>query len=335
MYPSIWLKKINFSDYDIVNLHWTGKEILSIHQYNKINKPWVLTLHDLWMINGSEHINQSHFDLNEKLLENFFFEDLINKLILNFKKKVWKKEFYLIAPSYWVKDKIEKSEFSSLFYVRVIHHPIDHHFWKPMNKSLSKKKLNLNIYNKTILLNAVGGKKNIAKGINEIDKYLFKLNNILNHKKLNILIIGKKIYNNHNYPNLCIINFDFIKDDVIKRNIYSASDVFVSMSLCESFGLMVQEVNACGIPAVIYKNTGSSDIIKNYQNGILVEKNNLEALVDNTIICIKKFKNLDCNENNSIHKLSKKIFNSSIICKQYIDFYNFIINKYSDLSVKK
>ena len=52
---SSWVKKINSSDADIVNLHWVQHEMLSVSDISKINKPLVWTLHDMWPFCATEH----------------------------------------------------------------------------------------------------------------------------------------------------------------------------------------------------------------------------------------------------------------------------------------
>ena len=53
--PSSWVRHINNSDVDIVNLHWIQFEMLSISDIVKIEKPIVWTLHDMWAFCGAEH----------------------------------------------------------------------------------------------------------------------------------------------------------------------------------------------------------------------------------------------------------------------------------------
>ncbi len=57
IFVSSWIRKINQSDADIINLHWVQHEMLSISDIAKINKPIVWTLHDMWAFCGAEHIS--------------------------------------------------------------------------------------------------------------------------------------------------------------------------------------------------------------------------------------------------------------------------------------
>ena len=45
-------KKINKSNYDLINLHWVQGEFISIESIGKITKPIVWTLHDTWAFSG-------------------------------------------------------------------------------------------------------------------------------------------------------------------------------------------------------------------------------------------------------------------------------------------
>ena len=53
--PSSWSKRINKSDFDIVNLHWIGGEMASVEDIGRIKKPVIWTLHDMWAFCGAEH----------------------------------------------------------------------------------------------------------------------------------------------------------------------------------------------------------------------------------------------------------------------------------------
>ena len=56
IFSSRWLKFINESDADVIHLHWINREMLSISDIGKIEKPIVWTLHDMWSFSGAEHL---------------------------------------------------------------------------------------------------------------------------------------------------------------------------------------------------------------------------------------------------------------------------------------
>jgi len=61
-------------------------------------------------------------------------------------------------------------------------------------------------------------------------------------------------------------------------NYYHASDIYVSSSCHESFGKVLIEAMACGLPIVATTTTGSKEIIKNGINGFLVPIGDSQAL---------------------------------------------------------
>jgi glycosyltransferase involved in cell wall biosynthesis len=57
-------------------------------------------------------------------------------------------------------------------------------------------------------------------------------------------------------------------------------DIFVAVSLQESFGVSVLEASACGKPVVVSDVGGLPEVVDNGQTGIIVESKNSDQLVD-------------------------------------------------------
>ena len=58
------------------------------------------------------------------------------------------------------------------------------------------------------------------------------------------------------------------------------ADIYVSASLTEGLPLSILEAMACGLPVVATDAGGTVDIVSTGTNGIVVAKNNLDAMVD-------------------------------------------------------
>lgn len=60
---------------------------------------------------------------------------------------------------------------------------------------------------------------------------------------------------------------------------YLNASIFVSSSRWEGFGLVITEAMECGVPVIAFENSGPKEIInKNNENGILVSRNDINAL---------------------------------------------------------
>lgn len=70
---------------------------------------------------------------------------------------------------------------------------------------------------------------------------------------------------------------------------YQNASVVVLPSRQESFGLVVTEAMECGVPVVAYETDGPSEIIKNGENGFLIEKYNTDIFADKIIeLCLNE-----------------------------------------------
>lgn len=66
---------------------------------------------------------------------------------------------------------------------------------------------------------------------------------------------------------------------------YWQHDVFILPSLFDSFGMVVREAMACGLPAIVSVNVGAGDIITEGVNGWVIPVNDVEALADRMAWC--------------------------------------------------
>lgn len=71
----------------------------------------------------------------------------------------------------------------------------------------------------------------------------------------------------------------FLNGEALARA-YAAGDVFVHCSITETFGLVVLEAMASGIPVIARDQGGPSDIVRNHETGYLVPPHDLAMFID-------------------------------------------------------
>ena len=87
---------------------------------------------------------------------------------------------------------IKKSYLMKYWPVSTIPHPIDISKWKPLDKNLSRKQLDLPQKKKLIIFGAIGGTRDKRKGFELLELALKHLNNRYESKDLNLVIFGEK-----------------------------------------------------------------------------------------------------------------------------------------------
>ena len=149
--------------------------MLSISDIVKIEKPIVWTLHDMWAFCGAEHYTnderwkEGYQKYNRPNYESGF--DL-NRWTWERKKKYWKNSFHVVTPSTWLAKCVSNSNLMKNWTVSLIPYAIDTDKWKPLNKIMSRKKLNLPEGVNLILFGAPGGGKDPRKGYDLLLKSL-------------------------------------------------------------------------------------------------------------------------------------------------------------------
>lgn len=291
---------------DIINIHWCNWGLLSIkdiYRLSKMKKRIVWTMHDSWGFTGGCHVRYGCEKYikgcnNCPMLGSKRRRD-ISYLIWNLKKKYYKKSnFAVIVPSKIHKEFAEKSELLDGKEISVVSNPISNKIFKQINKTIARNILELPNDKKIILFGAVNP-KNKYKGSEYLIKALklYKVKN--NIDNINIVVFGANKFNELMEIGYNVTCVGTIRSEVHMNLLYSASDLFISPSLEESFGQTFLESIASGTPCIGFKNTGAEDIIISGKNGYLADYKDcddleygIEYFIDNSrkvIFDIEKF----------------------------------------------
>lgn len=302
-----FLKKLDKIKPDIIHLHNIHGNYINyplLFKYiNKNQIPVIWTLHDCWSYTGKcvyyDYIKCEKWKNECKNCKQL--REYPKSYFFDFSKKEYRKKkdtftsitnMHIITPSEWLAREVEKS-FLQRYPVQVIKNGIDLSKFKKVESNFRKK---YNIEEKFIVL-GVASEWTKRKGA---DTFI-ELSKALN-TNYQIVMVGLTEEQKNNFPdNIIKIN----KTNSIQElaEIYSCANVFVNPTLEDNFPTTNIEALACGLPVITY-NTGGSVEAVNGNCGIIIEKENINQLVNaiknvrkcnmfNSQICIEEAKKYD------------------------------------------
>ena len=303
---------------DLILLNWIGEETVSIADLDKIKKPIVWVLQDMWAVTSTEHF----LELPKK--RGYFKKDTKGNILKNiiYKKKssLFKKNINIITNSKWLENFSKRSDLTKKLNIKTIYNPIKVENWFREKVHNSKQKLNLDPNKRYILYGAKGGFKSFRKGG---DLFLEALNNLkLINEKLEVIVLG----GNQNYlektHNINFHHRKFNPDIKIQRMYHSSSILTVCPSRAESLPQFIVETILCQNPVVSFDLGGMSEIVSHKFNGYLVECFDTKDFANGINYCIKNIKKENLvKSRNAIYKM----FEEKKILTEYINFINKII----------
>ena len=278
-----FIKVIEEYDPDIVHIHnlhgyYLNYKIL-FNYLAKSRRRIVWTLHDCWSFTG----HCSHFEYIgcikwmrgcykcEQLKEcpKSVLCDASRKNYL-LKREVFTKPDYMqiVTPSEWLKGKVEQS-FLREYYVDVVPTGIDLERFSPVKSELRQE---YGLAGKKIVLGVANPWRD-RKGLNEF----VRLSSVLSDK-YRIVMIGLKPSQIKSLPDN-IIKIEKTNSIDQMAAWYSAADVYVNLTMEDTFPTTNIEALACGTPVVTYRSGGSPESVDE-TCGIVVERNNMSGVVN-------------------------------------------------------
>ena len=294
----------------IIHIHWLNQGFIKLGSLSKINKPLVWTMRDMWSFTGGSHYTMD-FEKYEK--------SYIAKIIKNFKKKNYNKNFHFIAVSDWLRNKAQKSSTLKEYDIKRIYNNINTNDFDIITKKQAKSFLKISTKKKIILYGAQNPQSK-RKGWSIFIRTLKKLDNT----KYFLLIFGN-FWSQESLDKIGIEykSLGFINDKKILNNTYSSADLFVASSIEDAWPKTFAEAMYCGTPVVCFDNTSISEIVDHKVNGYIVKNFDADLLKKGIDWLSKEIMKNSFNKNSSRIKISN--FSGDVIAKKYIKFYKKIL----------
>lgn len=252
---------------DVVHLHNLHGNYVSVkpllRYLAKVDIPTVVTLHDCWFFTGKcthytvvgcdrwrigcHHCPQLHGDI-----PSWFFDRT---------SEMWKEKKALfdaiprlavIGVSDWISNEARKSFLKDAMIIQRIYNWIDLSVFYPRGKK-NGKQFGISKDKFSVLCISAWWSENSYK-----TKDLLKLAKRL-PESYEIILAGMVPFAERLPSNIKPVGYLSSADDLAK--LYSACDVYVHLSREDTFGKVIAEALACGIPAVVYDSTACPEVL--------------------------------------------------------------------------
>jgi glycosyltransferase involved in cell wall biosynthesis len=327
--PSYHSEKLNASNADLVHLHWTNGEMVSIPDLARIKKPLIWTMHDMWGFCGAEHYTEDFRWRDGYAVSNRppYESGLdINRWTWLRKRKNWIKPIQIVTPSHWLAEQIRASKLMKDWPVQVIANPINTEQWQPHEKHKARQELNLPQDKPLLLFGALGGGGDPRKGFDLMMQSLVLLKPRM--PNLELVIFGQNKPENPMDYGFKTYYVGHISDDLQLQTLYSAADVMVVPSRQEAFGQTASEALACGCPVAAFAVTGLLDVVEHQKSGYLAKPYDVTDLASGIEWLFKHQK-----ESNILREQARKravdYFSYPVIAQQYTTLYQKVIDEHS------
>lgn len=277
---------INRSDFDIVNLHWLGSEMISIEEIARIRKPLVWTQHDMWAFCGAEHYddldNPGRYRQGyrpDTRLPGHSGPDL-DAHTWRRKQRAWANlQLQLVSPSQWLADCTAESALLGHQPCTVIPNCVDTQVFKPIDRRLARIILNLNPDKRYVLFGAVASTRDRRKGFHLLQAALQRLaaqDDIRTDTEL--LIFGAHAPHQPTDLGLPTHYLGHFHDDTSLALLYNAADVFAAPSLQDNLPNTIVESVNCGTRCASFAVGGIPEILINSSQGSISKSLSSQAL---------------------------------------------------------
>ncbi|MDA3614192.1 glycosyltransferase [Polluticaenibacter yanchengensis] len=293
-------------DADIIHLHWVSNMIHYPSFFKQLaGKKIAWTFHDLNPIQGIFHYRNDV--INNQAVNHF------ESKMVDFKARFQNKHcsINVICLNEWMYHEVlnnGKMRYKTIAVLPNIHSS-EVFFNDP---ELNKADLNFSSDKINILIIA-DNLKNERKGA-AILKEIFNLNTRFNHLRLHV--VGAEF--SDSFSNIEVVYHGKINNEDHLRKIYSGVDFLLLPSLEDNLPNVMIEALLCGTPIIAFRIGGIANVIKDHENGILIEPFNIEKLTD-VLVNINNWQ-FDAA---SISKNAAESFDERNITK-YITLYNSI-----------
>ncbi len=311
-----WIKEA-----DVVLLGWINQGMLSLTDVQRLGamgKRLVWTMHDMWCLTGICH---HAYDCRryEQQCGNCPFMRFPRRGDLS--RRVWKKkkavydrtDIHFVAVSGWLADCCHRSALTAGKAVTVVNNPmpVERYQWQRTGDTT-----------KTIVTMGAARLDDPVKGFDLLTEAVNRIADTDATGKIELQLFGdirdRSLLDRLRLPYHCLGAVDPSR----VPEIMAASDVVVSSSHFETFGMTLAEGQAAGCLAVAFNHGGQADIISHLDNGYLATYPDASDLAAGILWAAGQKVDRE-----SLHRSVEERFSYSAVANKYIELINGLMEK--------
>lgn len=290
---------------DIIHLHWVGSFLDYPTFFSNVKKPIAWTLRD-----ENPGLGGFHYTSDKNKLGIYYSH--IDEAFLEAKRNAIRScdNITLIALSDYMKSFCSTIDFLKNKNIVKIYNPIDGTQFNLIDRNIARDILN--IQNNSLVISFVSvSLKDHRKGLAQLVSAIKLLN-----MPVKLLCAGKNDFFSEKDSD--VICFGPLENTQLLSLIYSASDMFITPTIQESFGKTTIEAMLCGTP-VISTATGIAPEVIDEKSGITINNTDPQTIARAiNILYKKKF------DRTEIRSKAIQLFDPVSIAQQHINLYNSI-----------
>ncbi len=314
---------------DIIHLHWINQGFLSLrslHRLQKLNKPIVWTLHDLWPATGICHYMG---DCTAYRTACHTCPQMASKPWLPLSRTVFRKKSKLdfskttfVGCSEWIMQMAQKSVLLKEAQFVSIPNPIDTALYHPIDRNEARQKFSLPLDRQVVLF--------VADRIEDPRKgmiFLVEACRLLYKKGVrhfDIALLGRQSEGLAELFPCPVHSLGYLSNPEAIRAAYAAANLFVIPSLEDNLPNTIMESLSCGTPCVGFRIGGIPEMIDHLQNGYLARAKDPQDLSEG-MAWVLQHPSPDTLSAACLHKVNT-LYRQDLVAKRYEELYRKMLN---------
>lgn len=264
---------------DVIHLHWVNQGFLSLKDLERImatGKPVVMTMHDQWYFTGICHYSASCDKYQSQCCNCPIIKGIgmdMAQRVFDRKRAIYKgRNLTFVGCSRWMADLARQGVLTQGHTVTNVPNAINTDVFKPLDKTLARKKYGLPMDQRLLLFGAqrITDKRKGFRYLAEACEHISMHHPTL-PDHLGVVVLGGDAESVKSALPLPVYTINYLSNEAEIAELYNAVDLFVTPSLQDNLPNTIVEAMSCGTPCVGFNVGGIPEMISHQQDGYVAD----------------------------------------------------------------